>query len=277
MHKKTLNILAICIVLVLVVFSITYKSKKGSQFSSNISVNENGEIQTKADEYQSNIVQTVAEENVKNFQKFAKTFEKSSGDNITDGLSKDIFTQYIKYNTSGQISQDDIMTASQQVLQNKKDLSNPTTYAEIKVSASSLKNLKIYANNVAVIENGVNKGIASLNPKKDNTPYIANIYLKAAQLFTGIYVPESLSESHLAIINGYKKYNEGLIMMEQQNRDPAKALIGLTKVKDATTEITENFEKIKKTIILNKVSFTQDEPGYMWIDSSADNTSIKLE
>jgi hypothetical protein len=219
----------------------------------------------------------VVSENVKNFEKFSETFKKNSSDNLTDGFSKDVFTQYIKYNTSGEIDKNDILNATQNVLKDKDGIENPVTYSSIKIVSSNIVNLKIYGNNIAIVQDAVNKGIASIGGKNNTAPYIANIYLKAAEILTITEVPESLSDSHINLINGLKKYSEGLVMMEQQVVDPAKALLGLNKVKSATTEVLTSFDKIKKTIILNKIDYSEKDPGYFWLLNNADNTSIKLE
>ncbi len=277
MNKKTLNIISVCVVSLIIVFTVTYKNKIESNNSNNIIVDSNGKMQTKADQYQANILETIVEKNIKNFKKFSSTFEKNSGDNLTDGLSKDIFTQYIKYNTSGEISQSDILNTTQEVLKNKTGIKNPVIYSDVKAVSSNITNLKIYGNNIAIIQEGVSEGINSLSTKVNKTPYIAIIYVKTVDLLTQIEVPELLSENHINLINGLKKYSEGLTMMDQQTTDPAKALLGLNKVKDATTEVLISFEKIKKTIILNKIDYTESDPGFFWISNNANNTSIKLE
>jgi hypothetical protein len=277
MNKNTLNIISVCVVSLIIVFAVTKKNNIGGISSDNIIVSADGKIQTKADQYQANILETIVDENVKNFKKFTSSFEKNSSDNLTDGLSKDIFTQYVKYNTSGVISQEDIAKTTQEILKNKTGVENPVIYSEIQTVTSNITNLKIYGNNIAIIQNGVNKGINSLSNKSNKTPYIASIYMKTSEILTETNVPESLSESHINLINGLKKYSEGLIMMDQQLTDPAKALLGLNKVKDATTEVLTSFEKIKKTIILNKIDYTENDPGFIWISNNANNTSIRLE
>lgn len=279
MNKKTLNIISVCIVSLILVFSITQKNNKNNILNSNnILVNESGDkIKTKADQYKAGIIDTVSQANVKNFQDFTKTFKKTDGDNLTDTLSKDVFSQYIKYNTSGTISDDDILQATNNIISKSTDISNPVTYTDIQVASPSVSNLKIYGNNIAIIQNSINKGIRSIENKSDKIPYLASIYSKAADLFQEIEVPESLSESHIKIINGYKKYSEGLTMMGKQDKDPATALLGLNKVKTATDEILNNFDNIKKTIILNKVDYTDNDPGFVWTSNDPNNTAIKLE
>ncbi len=264
MSKKTLNIAALCVFVLIISFSITQKNKSNKDLSDNIIVDKNGQIKTKADQYKSNILETISQENEKNFKKFANTFEKNSNDNITDSLSKDVFSQYIKYNTYGEIKEDDIANITQNVLKNKVELENPTTYSEIKTSASTKDNLKNYGNNMAIIIDSINKGILSIENKKDKTPYLANIYRTAAKLFKQVDVPIGLAENHMMMINGYTKYAEGLDLLQYQNSDPAKALLGLTKMKSAADEVTNGFDKIKKTIILNKVTYTENEDGIIW-------------
>lgn len=277
MHKKTLNILSVCIFVLIIVFSFTQKNKLGlNKFSDNIIVDENGKVLTKADQYKTNILETVSEENIKNFKKFSKAFEKNSGDNITDNLSKDIFTQYIKYNTYGEIKDSEIVGVTQSVLKNKVDLEHPIYINEIKTNISSVENLKIYSTNVAIILNSLNNGLKSIN-KKDKTPYVTAAYRGAAKLLTQIEVPEILASNHLQMANGYIKYSEGLEMLRQQNSDPAKALLGLNKIQSATEELTLSFDKIKKTIILNKVTYTDNDPGLIWLSTETSDTSIKIQ
>ena len=277
MSKNTLNIISTCIVILIIVFSITQKDKfnKG-EYSDNIVINENGEIKTKADQYKTNILDTVSEANIKNFKKFAQTFEKNDEDNITDSLSKDIFSQYIKYNTSGGMNENDIADITESVLNKKGGVSNPSTYGDIKINTSSTNNLKIYGNDIAIIENSTGKAILALNNKTNKTPYISSIYMEVSKILVTVPVPESLAENHLQIINGLKKYSEGLSMVDQQSTDPAKALLGLNNVKEATDEILVGFDKIRKTIILNKIKYTPDEPGHIWISDNENQSIIKI-
>lgn len=279
MNKQTLNIVSVCVVALILVFSITQKTKKNeSNNANNISISNNGnKIETKADQYKADIIKTVSEANIKNFQEFTTSFKKTEKDNLTDVLSKDVFSQYIKYNTSGTMSEDDIAEVTNNVLNRSTDISDPVSYTDIQISPSNISSLKIYGNNIAVIQNSINRGILSINTKNDKIPYLASIYSTSAKLFIEIDVPESLSSNHINIINGYKKYSEGLLMMEKQEQDPATALLGLNKVKTATDEILSNFDNIKKAIILNKVDYTENDPGFIWISNNPDNTAIKLE
>jgi hypothetical protein len=279
MNKQTLNIASVCIVALILVFSTTQKKQKNNtNNANNISIS-NGvnKIETKADQYKADIINTVSDANIKNFQDFTKSFKKTGNDNLTDSLSKDVFSQYIKYNTSGTMSDDDILEVTNNVLSQSTNISDPITYTDIQITTPNISNLKIYGNNIAVIQNSINKGILSIEDKSSKIPYLASIYSASAKLFIEIDVPESLSENHINIINGYKKYSEGLLMMEKQEQDPATALLGLNKVKTATDEILSNFENIKKAIILNKVDYTENEPGFIWISNNPDNTAIKLE
>ncbi len=277
MNKHTLNIAAVCVFLLIIVFSITQKDKLIDKFSDNIVVDENGKIVTKADRYQENILATVTEENIKNFQKFSKSFQKNSSDNLTDSLSKDVFTQYIKYNTSGEIKTDEIAKMTNDLLKNKIQSANTITINQIKTTSSSVENLKIYGTNLAIVQDALTKVISNINTKKDKTPYVAAAYRGAADVLKTVVVPDILAENHLLIVNGYIKYSEGMSLLEYQNSDPARALLGINSLQTATTELTNGFEKIRKTIILNKVSYTADDPGMIWTNNNINNETIKIE
>ncbi len=68
-------------------------------------------------------------------------------------------------------------------------------------------------------------------------------------------------------------------MVNLQSSDPAKALIGLSNVKEATDEILISFDKIRKTIILNKdkLNYVKTDPGYSLMFDSQSDASIKLQ
>lgn len=263
MHKKTLNILAVCTVSLIIVFTITRKVKIESLNAGNIVVDDNGEIITKADQYQSNILDAITEQNIKKFTEFTKSFEKNSEDNLTDGLSKDIFSQYLKYNTSGEIKEQDVLNVAQDVLKRDTSVENPINYQDISTVNSTISNLRDYGNNLSIIQNSLNKGILSIEKKNNKTPYIINIYKKIVEILIATPVPESLAQNHLTLTNGFIKYTEGLTMLDQQMNDPAKSLLGLKKMKEATDEIVSSLDKIKKTIDLNNILYAPTEPGFL--------------
>lgn len=277
MNKNTINIISVCIVSLIIAFVFFDKNKKEIDKPSNITVSENNESNVKSDQYQNEIMETIVNENIKNFEKFSNNFKKNSSDNLTDTFSKDVFNQYIKYNASGEIDKNEILNITQNVLKNKDLIENPTIRNDIKTVPSNINNLRIYGNEIAMVQEGFNRGVISLEDKKNKAPYIANIYKTTAELLIMINVPEYLSDNHINLINGLKKYSEGLNMMEYQNTDPAKAILGLNKVKNANTEILKSFEKIKKTIILNKINYSEKDPGYFWVLNNENNETIKLE
>lgn len=279
MSKKTLNIISVCIILIIITFSIKNKNTNKSIYSENIVIDENGNISTQSNKYRESILKTVEDENVRNFEKLSQSFKKNSSDNLTDTLSKDIFTQYIKYNTSGNLEQSQVDKITNEILKNSNiDTEDLVTYSDIKTNTSNMNNLKLYANNMIIIQDGINKGILSIEKKNNKTPYIASIYNTTAKLLTNVEVPELLSQEHINIINGYKNYSNGMYLLDQQDNDPAKALLGLKKIKDSTEQLTKSFEKINKTIILNKdmINFTENDPGILWI-KNYENSSIKTQ
>ncbi len=266
MSKKILNILSVCFIILIITFSVTTK-KSGlqKQYTENIIIDQNSQTQTKSDEYRNSILNTVSEVNLNNFKKVAKTFEKNDSDNLTDSFSKDVFSEYIKYNSSGSMDENEVLNLTNDFLSKQNIDINPISLKDIKTTTSTLIKLKTYGNDVALIADSINNAINKVQNKKNPQLFIAEIYKTSATLLSKVETPELLSQNHIQIINGYKKYSEGLKYINLQNTDPAKALIGLKMIQEATEEILSGFDKIQKNIILNNIDYSQNESGYIWI------------
>jgi hypothetical protein len=125
-----------------------------------------------------------------------------------------------------------------------------------------------------MIQNEMNKSIYKIKDKKDPQIYIKNIYKTASNLFLRVSVPESLVREHLGIINGYRDYVTAFELLELQTKDPAKALAGVQTAKEAQDMLVESFSSLKKIVLLNKITYTEKDPAYVWFLES--NESIKL-
>ena len=266
MSKKILNILSVCFIILIITFSVTSKKREVEKtYTDNIIIDQNSKQQTKSDEYRNNILNTVSEINLNNFKKVAKTFEKNDKDNLTDSISKDVFSQYIKYNSSGSLNEEDVLNITNNFINEQNININPVSLKDLKTISSTESRLKTYGNDVALIADSINNAINKVQNKKNPTIFIAEIYKTSANLLLKVETPDLLSQNHIQIINGYKKYSEGLKYINLQNSDPAKALIGLKMTQEATEEILSGFDKIQKTIILNNIIYNQNESGYIWI------------
>ncbi|MEN9605088.1 MAG: hypothetical protein RJB39_773 [Candidatus Parcubacteria bacterium] len=279
MHKKTLNIAAVCLVILLVTFIYTEK-RSGAEAAKegNIAVEGGNKIAgvVSEDEYQQKILESITKQQLESFEQVSASFKKQDSDTLSDKVAKDVFSQYIQYNTSGTLD----TAAIQQMTANNfegQDLGDaPTvTSRNLKLAASSVANLKIYTNQVAKIQVALAKSIAAVANKQNADVYIKNLYIATSNLYFRQPVPASLADYHANIINAYRQAVTGFNLLALQKKDPAKALLGVDKAKKAGEAISSNLEEIRSVARLNKVEYKKTDPAYQWINSVEDSKIIK--
>ncbi len=277
MNKKNLNIAAVCVVVLLVTFIYTKKHDAAVEAkNNNIAVEQTkGVEEATADQYQQDILASITNQQLESFEKVAASFKKQDNDTLSDKIAKDIFSQYIEYNTSGTL---DTATLQQMTLNNMQGQAAYTpkvSVRNLKLAASSVANLKTYTNQIAEIEIGLTKNIAAIANKKDVDIYIKNLYIAASNLYYRQPVPASLAEYHANIINAYRESVTAFNLLGLQTKDPAKALLGVDQAKKAGEALAKNLAEIKNLAKLNKVEYTPADAAYQWINSTEDSTIIK--
>lgn len=279
MHKKTLNIASVCFVALIVAFVVSKKGSNKNELANNIEVEKNS-VNAKNNTtlaYQQEIMKTVLDQNIKAFESVSASFKKQPTDTMTDTIAKNIFSQYIEYNTSKSL---DVDTIQQETIAAVKahpvDRSN-IGLQDIRFSGNSVTDLKAYVNVLSAIQTESLKSIDKVKNKNKKNLYIQAIYKTAADLFLNQPVPESLAKDHLGIINGYRDYSQAFELLELQEKDPALALTGVQLAKEAQDLLVASLVSVKNIVLLNKLTFQKGEPAYMWFagEQSASTETIK--
>lgn len=284
MHKKTLNLAAVCIVILLVVFVYTQKKEGGANKKGNIAIDETGPANaiagamiTSEDSYQEIVLDSVTKQQLGAFEKIANSYQKKEGDTLSDKISKDIFSQYIEYNSSGQYDSANLKKITEQNVQNQPLAKANVPMKYIKLVPPSVTNLKAYGNNIAAIQVGLDKALGAIAGQPNQDVYIQGLYITTARLFMKISVPQSISTHHINIINSYFDYAYAFTIIRLQDKDPAKALLGVQKAKESNETLVKSFEAIRNIIILNKIQYTIEDYAYKWINGGENSTIIKTE
>lgn len=279
MHKKkTFNILAACLAVLLIIFIITQDGAKKDTYTKNIGVDGGAinEDATTAKEYQEQVLDALLEQNIKSFESISESFKRKPTDTLSDTIAKNTFAQYIDYNTTETLDVEKIKKETEAALKNNVVNKSNIQIQDILTQSNSIANLKTYVNNISVIQTEMNKSIYKIRNEKHQHIYIKNIYNVAANLYKKIPVPESLIPQHLTIINGYKDYVTGFELLELQSQDPAKALAGIQTAKEAQDMLVEGFSSIKKIVLLNNIVYAPQDPAYIWFSESSTESPIKL-
>jgi hypothetical protein len=280
MHKKTFNIASLCLVALIIAFTITRKDTKNTGYTDNIGVN--GEVidknteKTAAELYQEEVLKTILDQSIKSFETTSESFKRKPTDTLSETIAKNTFSEYLKYNTTETFDINNIQAETIKALKEHPVERSSIGIQDILIIPNSVANLKKYANDISIIQTTVVKNVSKTRTKENPQFYIKAIYSKASDLYKKVKVPESLLSQHLGIINGYKDYSTGFQLLELQDTDPAKALGGVQVSKEAQDMLLASFGSIKKIVLLNKISFTKEEPAYIWFLDEAGTETIKL-
>ncbi|MES2985901.1 MAG: hypothetical protein V4686_02110 [Patescibacteria group bacterium] len=277
MHKKTFNIASLCVVALLVAFAITQKENKSKNFSDNIEA-ENSVVSAENNKtlaYQQEILRAVVDQNIKSFEEVSDSFKKKPTDTLSDTISKNIFSQYIEYNSSKSLDVETIQAETVEALKGHPVQKSAVGLQDIKIVGNSVANLRDYGNRVGHLQTEMLKAVFKIQNKSNQHLYIKAIYKTMSNLYLKESVPESLAQDHLGIINAYMDYATGFGLLEVQSSDPAKALSGVQLAKEAQDLLVASLSSVKKIVLLNNIKYTPGEPAYVWFQDGASGTQIK--
>lgn len=280
MHKKTFNIASVCLVALIIAFTITRKDTKTTGYTNNIGVD--GEVietdaeKTAAELYQEEVLKTILDQSIKSFEATSDSFKRKPTDTLSETIAKNTFSEFLKYNTTETFDINNIQAETIKALKEHPVDRSSVGIQDIRIVPNSIANLRKYANDISIIQTEIVKSVSKITSKENPQFYIKAIYNKVSELYKKIPVPESVSSQHLGIINGYKDYATGFQLLELQNTDPAKALGGVQLSKESQDTLLASFSSIKKIVLLNKITFTKEEPAYVWFLDEAGTETIKL-
>ncbi len=279
MHKKTLNIAAVCVVVLLVTFLYVQKNNKTAiEKQNNISI-ENTQVNKtlQIEDYQQEIIDTITKQQLESFEKVSDSFKKKDTDTLSAKIAKDVFGQYIEYNTSGTLDAATLQNMTVNNMAGQIPYTPTVRLNNLKLSAPTIGNLKIYINKIATIQFELDKAIASISNKPNPDIYIKNLYIAASNLYYRQAVPSSMGDYHANIINAYRKYVTAFNLMQMQQQDPARALLGVDMAKKAGDELISNINNIRNIAILNKITYEPKDPAFQWINTTENSTINKVE
>ena len=209
-------------------------------------------------------------------------FAPSSSDTMTDRLSKSFFTAYAQTEANNS----SVDPATGQPLDPASDAANKASLvnsALATVDTSTLPKQKYttgdiatfvpttsgdfhaYGNTFISIQNNTLKKIAD-NPAvyKNNIRAIGSVYTSLGEQLMHMKVPISLAQQHVEIANDFILSADTFILIDQQSKDPMKALLALRIYKDATERQAEMYTEIANYFRSSGILFDKTEAGYSW-------------
>ena len=206
-------------------------------------------------------------------------FDPSPKDSISDRFTKDIISAYSKsqysQNTAlgsnaGASSNIDESTVGADALNNidtsklpheRYTLNNisvfiPQNKADIKTYAETFA--KVYLQTIAPV--GKNP-----NAYNSNITAVGGLYKQISSNLLKLKVPNDLALIHLKIVNSFALMADTFPLIDGEEKDPVKALLGLSLVQKSLTELPTLFIQINKYFKQNGILFEKNTVGAMWL------------
>ena len=201
--------------------------------------------------------------------------------NQTDILSKQVFSNYMVLQQSGNLNDQNVQDLTEQ-LSDQILASSPSakvyTLSDIKIISNPTKeDIKNYGNQFFIIrtrsQNMYIRNItapnspildSSINGTANTFVLMGNVYEKIVADLLKLPVPNVLVNLHLQLVNNYAGSAFGLKKFNELNADPIAAVSGLSQYGKNSQEEETLVEKIGQYFIENGIIFSATDPGYGW-------------
>lgn len=201
------------------------------------------------------------------------------GEDATDALSKDVFSEYISLKKSGNLNPTSIDQLAERITSNIALPAN-AEFKEANLKTFDDKDsamVRVYGNTFALIEKkyrdqyeldpiqseDLSTGLTSANPSSiQKIDRASKMYSDMAHELMTLSVPKSLASIHTDLANNYMQSSQGLKNMELLQKDPTRAIIGIEQHTKASSEEPLLLTKIINFFGTNGIIFTAGEPGF---------------
>jgi hypothetical protein len=276
-HTKILVLAAVCISMIAI--TIAYKvseARKEVLKQKNISVSAGSDSETTAaDRRVADALYEAQLGSLGNLASSSDPLAPSPKDTLTDRFSKDIFQAYIQFERSGeQLSETEL---SQNPIANiKTDFLPKPQYTSMDVTVFVPKTkdeIKQYGNLFAKTYLDALAPIGA-HPEmfSDDLVNIGKVYRKTGEQLIKIKAPAEIAEKQLNLANGFVIMAQAFPLVNGQQKDPVKALLGLRTVKDSMENQITMFTEMSSYFKRNDILFEKGEPGALWNGISASST-----
>ncbi len=201
--------------------------------------------------------------------------------NLTTILSKQVFSNFMVLNQSGNLNSQTISDLTDQLssqIIEKVPTAKVYTIADLNIIKNPTEeDIKKYGNEFFIIRNNTQNAFirdisspgSPLLDKSDTGSM--NTYILAGKLYEKIVndlltlsVPANLVDLHLAILNNYSGSAFGLKMFGQLDNDPVAAIGGLNSYSKNVTVEETMVSNMAKYLRDSGIIFNENEPGYGW-------------
>jgi len=205
-------------------------------------------------------------------------FDPSPKDNISDTFSKDLFRSFAQGQSTGtDIPNDEISANAINDIKTDGLPQNKYTLGQLTIfNPANSSDVHQYGNTFATAY------LSAVQPIKDNPDLysssidaLAVLYKNVASNLMKVKVPSAVAEDQLQLANDFSMMSEAFGLVDGQQKDPVKALLGLRVIQDSMKSQVQVFTDIKSYFGQNDILFTADEPGNIWNQAAPDPSVLQ--
>ena len=212
-------------------------------------------------------------------------FAIQPGDNVSDRLTKTIFTGYLYAQQTDGVSDDSVAQVNDAVFSQIRSTDLPQgdfLLSQIRVFVPKTKtDLREYGNSLANVIRSNYQLIASDQEKySNNIKALSAVYKKIGNEIILQKSPIAMQSTQLNLANSYSLTGKGIDMVADQEKDPVKAMLGLKTVKELNTYQSEMLINMANYLNNNDIIFSSDEPGFFWnqyVNATLPNEQASLQ
>lgn len=288
-HRRILILASVCISIILVSLSyqiITNKKTAAGLYSDSITVVAgNTEESSLSDKRVLEALEQAKKDELGALASSTNPFAPSPKDSISDRFSKDVFAAFLKYRAAdGDISDDDL---SREAIANINTKGMPKPKYNISdlviFSPKNKDEIQKYGNDFAQNYLEVITPVAK-NPAKYDKQLsnLTPVYRSIGEKLIKIPVPSEVAAAHLQLSNSFIIMADTFGIIDNQQKDPVKALLGLRIIQETVPQQADLFTQISDYFDRNAILFDKREYGAIWNQSyptgiSASTTTNSLK
>lgn len=270
-HKKVLILASVCASIILISLAVRLASASQNDFV----FDNSGEVQVVAGQSAESSVadkrilealEKTQIEGLGSTTSGANPFAPNPKDSLSDRFSKDIFSAFLKFNAEGENANTDSVALEAVNNINPRDLPKDRYgLSDIRIFVPSSKDeMKKYGDTFAEIYITTLKKVTD-DPERYNVlSNLSLIYKELSVKLLAVPVPDRVATTHLNLVNAFSKVSESLPIVEQQSKDPVRALLALRIVQESLINQIKLFTEIKAYFEQNGILFSDQGYGKMW-------------
>jgi hypothetical protein len=199
-----------------------------------------------------------------------------AGDNSTDKLAREMFTQFMANGGSDNSSGMSSDTQQQIVNQSVSDIQTPSITPSYSLTDLHLANsdsksaLQTYADSLAKVSKKTLQSYASADPNTAAFTDLIEAFNEEAKALIAIPAPGTIATLHLNLVNNYDEMYQGFKLLNTYSAtDPVKALFAIQAIQSFQANQAQVYAQLASYFEKNDILFDKNGPGFSLINATS--------